>query len=246
MENSSSTNDTQNNNNSTQKKLPKELIIFVGVALLLCIVLVIIACTGNSDSKKAEQTAEAPSAEVTETTTVVADVDPIDLPDKTPLSEILGFEPMQVEKLSDKYVLRYVETLDRGVTYKYQTHLSANSTRLYLRIYKMSEEDFYNTLPAESVSETVEIDGRTATFADRLLYKFPEEELPLDETSIPAQQAAKGEAVIVKSDMYRELSNMQTLDWYENGCKYEIYADYLNLSKDEMVELAHNYFTYGE
>jgi hypothetical protein len=173
----------------------------------------------------------------------VADVDPEVLPAKSAVAAILGFEPAQVDKLTDEFVFRSFETRDTGVTYGYQTHLAANSTRLFLKIDKMSEEDYNASLPAESVAENVEVEGRSAVFAERALYRVPEDEEV--EQSI-AEMAEKGEAVVEHTGIYREYAPIETLDWYENGCKFEIYAERQGFTKEEMVNLASYYFTNAE
>lgn len=227
------------------KKIPKEIIVLAGAALLVCILLVAVSLTGRGKSVD-EDSSNTEAAAVTEVTTEeVADVDPIELPDKTPIAQVLGFEPMQVEKLSDKFVLRTVEIVDDGVIYNYQTHLAANGRRLFLKINKMTEEEYNASLPAETVREAVEVDGRNAVFANRILYKVPKDQ-ELTEDSVEIKQEKEGTAVIERTDLYKELSEIQTLDWYENGCKYEIYADYMDFTCEEITELAHNYFDNGQ
>lgn len=221
------------------KKIPKEIIALVGVAVLICVLLVVVSKGGKRDGgNDNNDVATAPVV----TTEEVADVEPIELPDKSPIAQVLGFEPMQVEKLSDKYVLRTVEIVENGVLYNYQTHLAANGKRLFLKINKMTEEEFNASLPAESVRQSIDIDGRQAVFANRTLYKVPKSEV-LDENSIELRQEKEGTAVVERTDLYKELSQIQTLDWYENGCKYQIYADYMDLTAEQITELAHNYFT---
>ncbi len=226
------------------KKIPKELVVLVGVALLICVLLAIISISSkNSGAVNDEGTAVVT---VTETTTEdVASVDPIELPDTAPIEEVLGFEPMQVKKLSEKFVLRTVDIVDNGVIYNYQKDLAANGARLFLKINKMTEEEYNASLPAESVRQNIEIDGRNTVFADRILYKVPNEE-ELAEDSPERVQEKEGTAVVEHSDLYKELAPMQTLDWYENGCKFELYAEHLSLTAEDMTELVHNYFTNGE
>jgi hypothetical protein len=222
------------------KKIPKEAIILVCAAVLICIMVAVVLISGKSGEASKENTA------VTEPTTEeVADVEPIELPDKTSIKDVLGFEPAQVEKLSDKYVLRYVDIEEDGVVYSYQTHLAANGKRLYLKINKMTQEEYEASLPAESVREAVEIDGREAVFANRTLFKIPESE-NLDDYVTEQEMVNEGTAVIVRSDIDKERSEIQTLDWYENDCKYELYGDYMGFTKEEITELAHNYFANGE
>ncbi len=225
------------------KKLPKEILILSGAAILVCALLVIVSIISKSPDKKPDgDTASA----VTETTTEpIADVEPIELPDKSPIAQVLGFEPMQVEKLSDKYVLRDVIIEDNGVNYSYQMHLAANGRRLFLKINKMTQEEYDASLPAEVVREPVTVDGREAVFANRTLYKVPKDQ-ELTEDSIEIKQEKEGTAVIERTDLYKELSQIQTLDWYENGCKYEIYADYMSFTLEDITELAHNYFENGQ
>ncbi len=226
------------------KKIPKELLVLVGAALLICILLAVVVQSSKSGSEGGGKDTNVSA--VTETVNEdMADVDPIELPDKTPIAQVLGFEPMQVEKLSDKFVLRTVDITDNGVIYNYQTHLAANGRRLFLKINKMTEDEYNASLPAESVREAVEIDGRNAVFANRVLYKVPKDE-ELTEDSVERRQEKEGTAVIERTDLYKELSEIQTLDWYENGCKYEIYADYMGFTLDEVTELAHNYFENGQ
>lgn len=226
------------------KKIPKELVVLVGVALLICVLLAIISISSkNSGAVNDEGTAVVT---VTETTTEdVASVDPIELPDTAPIEEVLGFEPMQVKKLSEKFVLRTVDIVDSGVIYNYQKDLAANGARLFLKINKMTEEEYNASLPAESVRQNIEIDGRNTVFSDRILYKVPNEE-ELAEDSPERVQEKEGTAVVEHSDLYKELAPMQTLDWYENGCKFELYAEHLSLTAEDMTELVHNYFTNGE
>ncbi len=226
------------------KKIPKELVVLVGVALLICVLLAIISISSkNGGAVNDEGTAVVT---VTETTTEdVASVDPIELPDTAPIEEVLGFEPMQVKKLSEKFVLRTVDIVDNGVIYNYQKDLAANGARLFLKINKMTEEEYNASLPAESVRQNIEIDGRNTVFADRILYKVPNEE-ELAEDSPERVQEKEGTAVVEHSDLYKELAPMQTLDWYENGCKFELYAEHLSLTAEDMTELVHNYFTNGE
>lgn len=226
------------------KKIPKELVVLVGVALLICVLLAIISISSkNGGAVNDEGTAVVT---VTETTTEdVASVDPIELPDTAPIEEVLGFEPMQVKKLSEKFVLRTVDIVDNGVIYNYQKDLAANGARLFLKINKMTEEEYNASLPAESVRQNIEIDGRNTVFADRILYKVPNEE-ELAENSPERVQEKEGTAVVEHSDLYKELAPMQTLDWYENGCKFELYAEHLSLTAEDMTELVHNYFTNGE
>lgn len=175
----------------------------------------------------------------------IADVEPIELPDKSPIAEAIGFEPLQTEKLSDKYVLRDTELGDNSITYKYQMHMDSYSRRLYLTITKMTQEEYNNSLPDERVREHVDIDGRDAVYANRILYRVPEEE-ELTEDSVEVIDEKAGRAIIDRSQPYRELSEIQTLDWYENDCKYEIFADYLNLSPEQIVELALYYYQNGK
>lgn len=224
------------------KKIPKELIVLVGVALLICVLLAIISISSkNGGAVSDEGTAVAVTA--TETTTEdVASVDPIELPDTAPIEEVLGFEPMQVKKLSKKFVLRTVDIVDNGVVYNYQKDLSANGARLFLKINKMTEEEYNASLPAEGVRQNIEIDGRNTVFADRILYKVPKNE-ELAEDSVERVQEKEGTAVIERSDLYKELASIQTVDWYENGCRFELYAEHLTLTAEEMTELVHNYFT---
>lgn len=226
------------------KKIPKELIVLVGVALLICVLLAIISISSKNGGAVSDGGASAVT--VTETTTEdVASVDPIELPDTAPIEEVLGFEPMQVKKLSEKFVLRTVDIVDNGVIYNYQKDLAANGARLFLKINKMTEEEYNASLPAESVRQNIEIDGRNTIFADRILYKVPNEE-ELAEDSVERVQEKEGTAVVEHSDLYKELAPMQTLDWYENGCKFELYAEHLSLTAEDMTELVHNYFTNGE
>lgn len=226
------------------KKIPKELIVLVGVALLICVLLAIISISSKNGGAVSDGGAAVVT--VTETTTEdVASVDPIELPDTAPIEEVLGFEPMQVKKLSEKFVLRTVDIVDNGVIYNYQKDLAANGARLFLKINKMTEEEYNASLPAESVRQNIEIDGRNTIFADRILYKVPNEE-ELAEDSVERVQEKEGTAVVEHSDLYKELAPMQTLDWYENGCKFELYAEHLSLTAEDMTELVHNYFTNGE
>lgn len=226
------------------KKIPKELVVLVGVALLICVLLAIISISSKNGGAVSDEGAAVVT--VTETTTEdVASVDPIELPDTAPIEEVLGFEPMQVKKLSEKFVLRTVDIVDNGVIYNYQKDLAANGARLFLKINKMTEEEYNASLPAESVRQNIEIDGRNTVFADRILYKVPNEE-ELAEDSPERVQEKEGTAVVEHSDLYKELAPMQTLDWYENGCKFELYAEHLSLTAEDMTELVHNYFTNGE
>lgn len=226
------------------KKIPKELVVLVGVALLICVLLAIISISSKNGGAVSDEGAAVVT--VTETTTEdVASVDPIELPDTAPIEEVLGFEPMQVKKLSEKFVLRTVDIVDNGVIYNYQKDLAANGARLFLKINKMTEEEYNASLPAESVRQNIEIDGRNTVFADRILYKVPNEE-ELAEDSVERVQEKEGTAVVEHSDLYKELAPMQTLDWYENGCKFELYAEHLSLTAEDMTELVHNYFTNGE
>lgn len=218
------------------KKIPKEIIILGSVAVVLCILLAVMALSGKNGKQQSQ-----PSGANTEVSTErVADVEPIELPDKTGIAQKLGFEPKQVDKLSDEFVLRMVEDTEKGVIYHYQTHLAANGSRMLLKIEKMTEEEYNASLPKESVAQPMEIDGKSTVFADRILYKVSKDREVLD---LFLQEEAEGKAVIVRTDIDNEISNIQTLDWYEDGCRYELYADYQNLTVDEMKELAQNYFT---
>ena len=222
------------------KKLPKEIYILGGFAVILCLLIVVISFSGGGEGQSDDtSTQQATNAVEVTTESNVADVEAITLPDKSEYAQILGFEPAQVDRLTDKYVLRYVFTTDTGVEYWYQQHMASNGQRLILKIDKMSEEDYQASLPAESVAQHVDIEGRDAVFADRMLYKFPAGDEP-DEAILKMQE--EGTAVIAESDIYREASEMQTLDWYENGCRYEIYGDFMGLTLEDMTELAEYYF----
>lgn len=218
------------------KKIPKEIVILASVAAVLCIVLIVMAIGGKKGGSGSESGAQA---ETMENTGRAADVEPIALPDKTGISQRLGFEPKQVDKLSEEFVLRMVEDVENGVIYHYQTHLAANGSRMLLKIERMSEDEYRASLPKESVAQNLEIDGKSTVFADRILYKLSNDR-EVDE--LMKKQEAEGKVVIVRDDIYNEVSNIQTLDWYENGCRYELYADYQDLTVEEMTELAHNYF----
>jgi len=52
----------------------------------------------------------------------------------------------------------------------------------------------------------------------------------------------EGTAVISVGGIYKEASQLQTLDWYENGCRYELYCDFMNVTIEEMTEFAEYYF----
>ena len=222
------------------KKAPKEIVILVVVALVICVVMLAMVIVSNKKSGGSGGSADV-SEQVSEMTTEeVADVEPIALPDKSEVAAILGFEPKQLEVLSDKFVLRSVNMDETGVTYGYQTHLAANAVRMNLILSKMSEDEYKASLPAESVREAVDLDGRSAVFADRIFYRIPEDE-ELAEDSVERMEEKEGKAIVQHGGIYKELSKVQTLDWYENGCKYELYADYLDLDSDEMKELALNY-----
>lgn len=218
------------------KKIPKEIIILGSVVVVLCILLGVMALSG----KKNEQQPQVSGTNTEVSTERVADVEPIALPDAGGFSEKLGFEPKQVEKLSDEFVLRMVQEEGEELIYHYQTHLAANGSRMLLKIKKMTEEEYNASLPKEGVAQPMEIDGRSTVFADRILYKVSKDREVLD---IFLEEEAEGKAVIMRTDIDNEISNIQTLDWYENGCRYELYADYQDLTVDEMKELAHNYFT---
>ena len=223
------------------KKLPKEIYILGGVALILCLAIIIISLAGGDDSKDSTtlDTQQTTNAVELATEATAADVEAIALPDKAEYAQLLGFEPAQVDRLTDMYVLRYVFTTDTGVEYYYQQHLAANGQRLILKIDKMSEEDYNASLPAQSVAQTVEIAGREAVFADRMLYKMPPGD---DPGEVITKMVEEGTAVLAESDLLREASEIQTLDWYENGCRYEIYADFMGLTVEDMTELAQYYF----
>ncbi|GEM_PF-3490320 len=228
------------------KKLSNELKILIGILVAACIVLVIMAVTGG---EKEQSTTVSQQAEerVTESTTEskIADVEPIDLPEKSPIAEVIGFEPKQIQKLSDEFVLRNVEITETGVIYNYQKHLAANGTRLFLKIDKMTEEEYQASLPLEGIREAVDLDGREAFYADRILFKVPEGE-ELEEDSYERTEEKAGRAVIMRTEIDRELSTLKTLDWYENNCRYEIYVERLDLTKEEITELAKNYLTKGQ
>lgn len=219
------------------KKIPKEIVILCSVAVVLCIILA--AMTIGSKKDDSQKPVGGTSGTV-ETTERVADVEPIELPDKTGIAQKLGFEPKQVEKLSDEFVLRHVEDIENGVIYHYQTHLAANGSRMLLKIEKMTEEEYQAALPKESVAQPIEIDGRNTVFANRVLYKVSEDR-EVSDTFLKEEE--EGTAVIVRTEIDNEISEIQTLDWYEDNCRYELYADYQGLTAEEMTELAHNYFT---
>ncbi len=224
------------------KKLPKEIYILGGFAVLLCLIIVVISFSGGGDAQSnnsADAQQQVTNAVEVTTEPTAADVEAIALPDKSEFAQILGFEPAQVDRLTDLYVLRYVFTTDTGVEYYYQQHLAANGQRLILKIDKMSEDEYNASLPAESVAQHVEIDGRDAVFADRWLYKVPEGEDPGE--GVLAMEK-EGTAVISVGGIYKEASQLQTLDWYENGCRYELYCDFMNVTIEEMTEFAEYYF----
>lgn len=224
------------------KKLPKEIYILGGFAVLLCLIIVVISFSGGGDAQSnnsADAQQQVTNAVEVTTEPTAADVEAIALPDKSEFAQILGFEPAQVDRLTDLYVLRYVFTTDTGVEYYYQQHLAANGQRLILKIDKMSEDEYNASLPAESVAQHVEIDGRDAVFADRWLYKVPEGEDPGE--GVLAMEK-EGTAVISVGGIYKEASQLQTLDWYENGCRYELYCDFMNVTLEEMTEFAEYYF----
>lgn len=224
------------------KKLPKEIYILGGFAVLLCLIIVAISFSSGGDAQSdnsADAQQQVTNAVEVTTEPTAADVEAIALPNKSEFAQILGFEPAQVDRLTDLYVLRYVFTTDTGVEYYYQQHLAANGQRLILKIDKMSEDEYNASLPAESVAQHVEIDGRDAVFADRWLYKVPEGEDPGE--GVLAMQE-EGTAVISVGGIYKEASQLQTLDWYENGCRYELYCDFMNVTLEEMTEFAEYYF----
>lgn len=224
------------------KKLPKEIYILGGFAVLLCLIIVVISFSGGGDAQSnnsADAQQQVTNAVEVTTEPTAADVEAIALPDKSEFAQILGFEPAQVDRLTDLYVLRYVFTTDTGVEYYYQQHLAANGQRLILKIDKMSEDEYNASLPAESVAQHVEIDGRDAVFANRWLYKVPEGEDPGE--GVLAMEK-EGTAVISVGGIYKEASQLQTLDWYENGCRYELYCDFMNVTIEEMTEFAEYYF----
>jgi hypothetical protein len=222
------------------KKLPKELLALIGLVVVI-IALLLATSIHPQKSESDDNTQEAASQ--SEEQPVAADVDPEVLPAKSAVADILGFEPVQVDKLTDEFVFRSFETRDTGVTYGYQKHLAANATRLFLKIDKMSEDDYKASLPAESVAENVEVSGRNAVFAERSLYRVPEGE---EVDSVIAEMVENGEAIVETSDIYREYAPIETLDWYENGCKFEIYAERQGFTKEEMVNLANYYFSNAE
>lgn len=224
------------------KKLPKEIYILGGFAVLLCLIIVVISFSGGGDAQSnnsADAQQQVTNAVEVTTEPTAADVEAIALPDKSEFAQILGFEPAQVDRLTDLYVLRYVFTTDTGVEYYYQQHLAANGQRLILKIDKMSEDEYNASLPAESVAQHVEIDGRDAVFADRWLYKVPE---GVDPGEGVLAMEKEGTAVISVGGIYKEASQLQTLDWYENGCRYELYCDFMNVTIEEMTEFAEYYF----
>lgn len=226
------------------KKIPKELLALIGIVAIICIVLL----ASSASSKKGGDTTEAETSQQSEVR--VASVDPYVLPEKAAVANIIGFEPNQIDRLTDEFVFRDFKQTDNLVAYGYQSDEAANGTRLYLLIEKMSEDEYNASLPAENVSKNVEIEGRNAVYADRYLYHLPEGEDPGEGVN---QMVQNGEAVVEygktlleEDDVNKDVSELQTVDWYENGCKFELYVKKLSLSEDEVINLAQYYLTDSE
>jgi hypothetical protein len=226
------------------KKIPKELLALIGIVAIICIVLL----ASSASSKKGGDTTEVETSQQSEVR--VASVDPYVLPEKAVVANIIGFEPNQIDRLTDEFVFRDFKNADNMVAYGYQNDEAANGTRLYLLIEKMSEDEYKASLPAENVSESIELEGRNAVYADRYLYHLPEGEDPGEGVN---QMVQNGEAVVEygktlleEDDVNKDVSELQTVDWYENGCKFELYVKKLSLSEDEVINLAQYYLTDSE
>lgn len=221
-------------------KLPKSIYAMIIVAVLVIILLLATSYEPKVKEEPAQQPqqqqiefpAEEPSVDDT-----VADVEPVELPDIAVVEESVGFAPKQVDRLTDEFVIRNVETSENKVSYYYQKHLATSGDRLILNVSQCSEEEYNASLPTENF-EFVNIGDITAAYAKRLRYYLVNEE----SYNEPIQNLVNENIAIVEyGSTMDEVSGLETLTWYQDGMRFEIYALNKEFGMDKIVTLADYY-----
>lgn len=161
-----------------------------------------------------------------------ASIEPEDLPED--LEATVGFEPKQLDMLTDHYALARYELGQGSVVYYYQTAKATNGERFMVICTQMSEDDFLASIPDENVKKE-NYNGIELTYSNRWLYSVPNDyeispaiQKGIDENKMEIEYGNTLDEVIKKDCFY----------WYDGGIKYEIQVRNQNLPYDTLYKIA--------
>ncbi|MBQ6555546.1 MAG: hypothetical protein IJL89_09960, partial [Firmicutes bacterium] len=99
-----------------------------------------------------------------------ASIEPIPLPDD--IEATAGFKPHQLNMLTEHYALVSYEIGQDSVVYHYQTAAATTGERFSVICTKMSEEDYFASVPAKNITNE-NYNGVELIYSERWLYSVP-------------------------------------------------------------------------
>ena len=215
----------------------KAITALVAVLIVIAAIVGIIKISGsrssnNNDTQETITAEEDKNRNKPEDFNAPASIEPIALPDD--LEATAGFEPHQLNMLTDHYALVSYDIGQDSVVYHYQTAAATTGERLSVICTKMSQDDYFASVPQKNVT-TENYNNIELTYSERWLYSVPNNfkmmddiEKGIEEGTMEIEYGNDIEEVITKNCFY----------WYQDGIKYEIQVRNQSLPYNNLFSIA--------
>lgn len=170
----------------------------------------------------------------------IAQIEPINLPDKKELEKIKLENVIQTDKINDQFVLARYEIEGINIIYYFQADAVTNGERLTVTAHTVSSPAEYEILlPTGDRVEKTTIGDYEMTFYNRMIYYVPDENTELP--PVIRKNLENGHAEIRYRSGAPELVNCQSMQWYDNGIAYNMESLSRSYTIEDMSSLVTDY-----